>query len=590
MVQNPHQFYLTEKTKFEAALQKSKSGLKTISTLRFVVFLSSVFCLYFFLGNEQLMLISGGLGTVLFLILLKMYFKLKAETESCTALLQINNLEIDALEGNYNHMSSGKEYLEPSHAYSFDIDLFGPHSFFQYTNRTGTKAGEALYVKMLKENNILNIEDKQEAIKELAGKPHWRQQFLAIASVIKAERTPEEIVNWLHTYDLSFPRILGGISKVFSFLSVAIIIAVGMGYLRFSHLLVWYFLGLGLSGIYLMKVTKLYNGATNAKATFQQYYKLLEHLEKTNFSSEMLQKKHAEVASDTKSVAKLLKNFFNHLDALDQRNNILFAIIGNGLFLWDIQQAVKIENWMGAHGEAVKKWFDVVSFFDAQISLANFVFNHPKYTFPKIVNKETVLKAKQLGHPLLSETKRVCSDCQIGAQEFFIVTGANMAGKSTFLRAVSLNIVMANLGLPVCAEQFEYKPVKLITSMRTSDSLADDSSYFFSELSRLKYIVESLKVDHYFIVLDEILKGTNSTDKAVGSQKFVEKLVKSNATGIIATHDLSLCEIEKDYSQIRNYFFDAQVVNDTLYFDYTLQKGICQNRNASFLLKKMDII
>ena len=165
-----------------------------------------------------------------------------------------------------------------------------------------------------------------------------------------------------------------------------------------------------------------------------------------------------------------------------------------------------------------------------------------------------------------------------------------MAGKSTFLRTVSLAIVMANMGLPVCAEKFEYSPIKLITSMRTTDSLADDESYFFSELKRLKFIVEEIKSENYFIILDEILKGTNSTDKAIGSKKFVQKLVASNSTGIIATHDLSLCEIEKELSEIENYYFDAEIINNELFFDYKLKDGVCKNMNASFLLKKMEIV
>jgi DNA mismatch repair ATPase MutS len=165
-----------------------------------------------------------------------------------------------------------------------------------------------------------------------------------------------------------------------------------------------------------------------------------------------------------------------------------------------------------------------------------------------------------------------------------------MAGKSTFLRTISLHIVMANVGLPVCASSSSYTPVKLITSMRTSDSLTDDSSYFFSELTRLKFIVDAIIKEPYFIILDEILKGTNSTDKAIGSRKFVEKLVAGNATGIIATHDLSLCEISEELSDVKNYYFDAEIVNDELYFDYKFKEGICQNMNASFLLKKMEII
>ena len=165
-----------------------------------------------------------------------------------------------------------------------------------------------------------------------------------------------------------------------------------------------------------------------------------------------------------------------------------------------------------------------------------------------------------------------------------------MAGKSTFLRTVSLHIVMANTGLPVCATASSYSPVKLITSMRTSDSLTDEASYFYSELTRLKFIVDAIAKEPYFIVLDEILKGTNSTDKAIGSKKFVEKLVAGNATGIIATHDLSLCRIEDELPKIKNYFFDAEIIDDELHFDYTFKEGVCKNMNASFLLKKMQIV
>lgn len=165
-----------------------------------------------------------------------------------------------------------------------------------------------------------------------------------------------------------------------------------------------------------------------------------------------------------------------------------------------------------------------------------------------------------------------------------------MAGKSTFLRTVSLQIVMANAGLPLCADEVSYSPIKLITSMRTTDSLTDDESYFFSELKRLKFIVNEIQKDRYFIVLDEILKGTNSTDKAEGSRKFVERLVKSKATGIIATHDLSLCEVAKEMPEVENHYFDAEIIDNELHFDYRFKKGICQNMNASFLLKKMEIV
>ena len=232
----------------------------------------------------------------------------------------------------------------------------------------------------------------------------------------------------------------------------------------------------------------------------------------------------------------------------------------------------------------------MIAYFDAQISLSNYAYNHPDHHYPEIIRNETVILAKALGHPLLDRQIRVNNDFSINKKDFHIITGANMAGKSTFLRTVSLSLVMANTGLPVCADKMLYSPIKLITSMRTSDSLANESSYFYAEIMRLRFIVEEMKNEEYFIILDEILKGTNSKDKAMGSRKFVERLVKSGSTGIIATHDLSLCDIEKVYPQIHNQFFDAKIKNEELFFDYALKEGICTNMNASFLLKKMEII
>jgi DNA mismatch repair ATPase MutS len=259
--------------------------------------------------------------------------------------------------------------------------------------------------------------------------------------------------------------------------------------------------------------------------------------------------------------------------------------------LWDIIFGRRIESWISENAKNVKLWFEVIEHFDAQNSMATLAFNNPDYIYPNISEDESkTLIAEELGHPLLRKDKLVPNNVTINTRDFFIITGANMAGKSTFLRTVALNLVMANCGLPVWAKSYSYKPTKLISSMRTSDSLQNDESYFFSELKRLKFIVDEMKNDEYFIILDEILKGTNSKDKAEGSQKFVEKLVSSKSTGLIATHDLSLCELSKTLPEIQNHYFDAQIIEDELYFDYKMKDGICQNMNASFLLRKMEIV
>lgn len=590
MFKKPIDFYIDEKRHFEAELEKVQKELKTLSYARFFTFLSAVFCVYYFLGSVKIMLLSVFMGGAVFSFLLKRYWKKKETRGRLQSLVKINTIEIDVLNGDASKLDSGEEYKNTDHPYSFDIDIFGNNSFFQFVNRTVTKSGKEKLVTLLNANDIENIQGKQEAIAELSKMPKWRQEFSALASTVEPEVSPNEIIKWIKTHKKEIPRYVKAISLLFSVISLGLILAVSFIGVPFSLLTVWFFIGLALSGVQLKKVNTLYTKAGKAKATFQQYYKLLGVLENQQFSSEGLKNKHDKIVMKGLQSSKVMQEFFEHLNALDQRNNVIFAIFGNGLLLWDIKQAYHVENWMHIHKKHVADWFDVISYFDAQNSLANYTFNHPEFSFPEIVMEGNVLKATSLGHPLLAPLKRITSDCIVNERSFFIVTGANMAGKSTFLRTVSLSIIMANIGLPVCAKAIQYKPIKLITSIRNSDSLSNDTSYFFSELKRLKYIIKELQKDSYFIVLDEILKGTNSSDKAEGSQKFVEKLVASKATGIIATHDLSLCEIESKYQEIENYYFDAEIQKDELFFDYKLKRGVCQNMNASFLLRKMEIV
>lgn len=584
------QFYKKQLGVYSTKADTAKKQLIRLSWMRFLSFVVTVFFIYYFLGQSELMFFSVLLGGSIFSFFLKKYWKKKEEKLHLDALKNINQLELSVLKGDVSQLKSGDNYKNAQHEYSFDVDLFGKGSFFQILNRTVTEAGEKKLVELLESNDILAVQNKQTAVKELAEAIEWRQEFSALASSIKPEISIEAIVKWLKGHKSNIPKIMRWVPIAFSILSFLLLVGLVFSFVSVGLVTLWFFIGLTISGVYLKQVNELYTKAGKAKHTFEQYYKLLSVVEASSFQADLLQIQLRKIHTSSESASRTMRSFFQYLNALDQRNNIFFAIFGNAFLLWDVKQAYKIESWLKLHESDVQEWFDVISFFDAYNSLANYTFNYPKFSFPEIMESDTVFKAVGLGHPLLSEAKRITSDCKMIQTDFFIITGANMAGKSTFLRSVSLGIVMSNLGLPVCATRFEYTPIKLITSIRNSDSLNDDTSYFFSELKRLKRIVSAIHVDNYFIVLDEILKGTNSIDKAEGSQKFVEKLVASNATGIIATHDLSLCEIEKQHHQIQNYYFDAEIKNDELYFDYTLKSGVCQNMNASFLLKKMEIV
>lgn len=583
-------YYKKQVETYKAEVSKLYKQLTGLSTARLLVFFATVAVVYFTFSNWQLALGFSLFGVVAFLYLLSKHTALKTKHSLKKGLVIINEEELKINSGAFFHRNEGLEFQDPLHNYALDIDLFGRGSFFQFIDRTATKTGAIALSNTLKANDISNIEKRQEAIKELSGKPEWRQHFQATANLIKVETKPNQIVKWLHKHKSFLPKALKRLPLVFSIVSILLLVLGVTKFISISFFGYWLLIGLAITGKYLKKINDLAANTDKIRDTFRQYAQLLNAIETETFTSEVLQQKQKEIQLKTKKASAILTDLAKAMDALDNRNNIISAIFGNGYFLTDIKNSYAIEEWIETYHDKVEDWFKVVTFLDANNSLGNYAFNHKQYVYPKILEEGKQTTVTALGHPLLKTQKRVDNDFKIENEQFFIITGANMAGKSTFLRTVSLHIVMANVGLPVCAKSSEYVPIKLITSMRTSDSLTDDSSYFFSELTRLKYIVDAIAKDNYFIILDEILKGTNSTDKAIGSRKFVEKLVASNATGIIATHDLSLCEIEKDLEKIKNYYFDAQIINNELYFDYSFKKGICQNMNASFLLKKMEII
>lgn len=583
-------FYTEEKQRLEKELKATKNKLANLSILRLIVFILTSVGIYFLFDTPRIVGVIGVVGVIVFGILLIKYLDAKESKILLITKIKINETEIRVLEGDFSFLKTGEEFIDPTHVYSNDIDLFGRGSFFQYINRTSTKQGAKELAKTITKNHILSIDKKQEVLKELSQKVAWRQHFSALASLVTTSYSTKEILDFIQNYSVVFSTIVSKLPIVFSLVSIVLIALVSFAIIPFSILILWVFIGLGITALFFKKTQEIYVRADKAKATFKQYYLLLQEIENRKFSSAKLQEKQQIIQSEKLQASVIFKQFSKILDAFDQRNNLLIAFVGNAFFLWDLRNAVQVEIWITNYKHTVKKWFEVIAFFDAQNSLANFQYNHTEYTFPKVQKQDAIIKAVGLGHPLLNSEKRIDNDYKVYDQEFFIVTGANMAGKSTFLRTVSLSIVMANIGLPVCAKSFIYSPVKLITSMRTSDSLADDESYFYSELKRLKFIVDTIDKDDYFIILDEILKGTNSKDKAIGSKKFIEKLVSSKSTGIIATHDVSLCELATDFSEIKNYYFDAEISNDELYFDYLFKKGVCKNMNASFLLKKMEII
>lgn len=571
--------------------QNLKKQLLWSSFLRLAVFLIFAVGIIWFWGDFKVVIVMFIAFLVLFLVLVNRHQKLKRQREMVQRLIEINEHEIKALAGDVSMFNPGKRYKDEIHLFSADLDLFSDGGFFQHLNRTATTDGEATLAKLVLSNAISKIEEKQEAVKELAQKIQFRQAFTAEALSVKQAVTQATIKQWFKTYKAFMPSMMRWFPLAFTGLSAVVILLFFSDVITMSQLGLWALIGLGMTGFYLKRTQKLSSDINQLQTYFANQHHLVKRVENENFDSTVLQSFKALVATKDQNLSKDIQVFNKLIDAFEQRNNFLLGFFFNAFMLWDLRYVYLIERWVAQHHDQLEHWFTCLNHFDAYHSLANFAFNHPHFSYP-VINPSTsnlIIEAKEAVHPLLPKNEAITNSYQLSVGDFWIVTGANMAGKSTFLRTVGLQILMSNLGLPVSAASSSYQPMPIITSMRTADSLKDESSYFYAELSRLKMIIDTIKTQPHFIILDEILKGTNSKDKAEGSKKFIEKLNRTTSVGVIATHDISLCDLAAEHQELHNYHFDAEIIKDELYFDYQLKPGVCKNMNASFLMQKMDI-
>ncbi len=584
-------FYQKRKENFERTLTEVKKQINVISNFR--IFTAILFIASLFFGfSYHLVLIASFFLLILFVYLVVKHNSLFDQKVHLQNLVKINYLERQSLSGDHTGFLSGSEFIDPRHPYSHDLDIFGDGSLFQAINRCNTIHGKKFMAQRLRcaLDSKEEILAQQEAVRELSLKTDFRQHFQAAG--IEIDEQPgdhEQLLEWLKQppflYNSVFYKFL---LIVLPLLTVA---AVAMAFVitsvkPFAILLVltqWVILG-----FHAKKVNAFHEYVSKKKYALEKYASILHYFGKEKFSSDIL-KTFSKQANDADVKIKSLATLVSYLNA---RLNFLTSVFVNSLFLYDLQCIYRLEKWKYENSGFLKIWLDVIRETEVLCSLGTFAFNHPTFVYPTI-NSELEIKATSLGHPLLSTNECVTNDLYLGkGQSILIITGANMAGKSTFLRTAGINLVLALAGAPVFSNQFSCPIINLRTGMRTADSLKDHQSYFYAELDRLKTIMDELRSDKpLFILLDEILKGTNSTDKQSGSIALVKQLLPHPCLALIATHDIVLGDLENQFpDHIRNYYFEANIENDQLSFDYKLKLGIAQKMNATFLMKKMGII
>lgn len=594
---NPENHYTERLSLTEGQLQQVKKQIFRISMLRLALFIAGIAGLYFFFNQTTLLIICICLTFLPLFILVKIHNRFFIRKEWLETQARIIQEELQALSGDYSSFEDGKEYVNPEHPYSFDLDIFGRRSLFQSINRTCTFFGKNRLAKWL-QNHLhekTSIEKRQEMIREISEHTLFREQFRVAGLVHHGQSSDgEKIQAWsqspaqyLHAGWVK--AFIWGVPVINSLLLITSL----AGWTSFS----W----LGLSfGIFLVLSFGIIKRATYIQETYGKqlkslngYARLIALAKAENWKSAGMQELMERFNLNGQSPIQALQQLSKELDRLDLRNNQFLYVLLEGSIFFQLQEIVRIERWKVRYGQHISEWLETVGELDALCSLGTFAYNHPQYTYPELTEKPFCFLATQMGHPLMPASQCVKNDATIPSRPFFlIITGANMAGKSTYLRTIGVNYLLACIGAPVCCERLKLYPNQLITSLRTSDSLSDNESYFFAELKRLKRIIDLLNQgQQLFIILDEILKGTNSMDKQKGSFDLIRQFMQLKANGIIATHDLLLGSLIKQFpEEIRNYCFEADIKENELTFSYKLREGVAQNMNACFLMKKMGII
>lgn len=586
-------FYAERIIKYENLVKSYTSQSRIINLLRGVLFtVTAVSAIV--VSNYSL----AGMFAIIFVgIVLFAHFVIRANKvarmlDYTKKILDINKKERNCLDGYYADFDCGDEYKNPNHNYSSDLDIFGQNSLFQYVNRTTTRGGKDLLARRFQKTffDFNVIKSIQNAVCALKNQTDIRQDFAAYGPGANKETQTDKLCK----IDEEFknPKLL----KIFAIICCSItLISITAAFAGFLNPIIGgslFFMQITISTIFSNKTRKLSSKVEVNSQTLSDYEMLFKTIERIENKPEYIQNL-LNKASIPENPAQSINAMKKIAHGYELRMNLVFIIFAQGLFLYDIFLNLKFEKYIKAHASQIAPMFNCIYECDYIFSLANLYFNNPQYSMPQPVEEKFTLIARNAGHPLISPEKNIGNFINFSQRHYMlIITGANMAGKSTYLRTCGVNLILAGMGSAVCAESFEWSPVEIFTSIRAIDSVHDGQSYFYAELMRLKTLVNKLEAgETLFVIVDEMLRGTNSRDKHDGSEKFLRKILNYNCYGLFATHDVNIGTMEKDYPEnIGAQCFEISFNENELIFDYTLRKGISQNLNASYLMEKYGII
>ena len=591
---SPREVYQSREAEFSALTERLRKLSDRLSMARLGAFGGGVILFAILLSASLVTaVVTLSVALILFAWLVIKYESTEKRRKRYLHLAEINRLEIKCLEGDFSGFKTGEEYAGRDHPYSYDLDIFGKASLFQYICRTTSRPASDLLAEYLKQPAVREvILQRQGAVAELQQMTDWRQEMMTLGHLnAGAGSDPAPLMQWLRSEDAFIrtrrEKIITGSLSLLALASVILVIS-GLPAAILAPVFTVNFI---LYFTRFKKISKLQEQVSRSSELLRAYSEIIRLIEDRDFAATVLHNLQSHFKGEI-SASQRIRQLSRLVGRLDSRLNVLVSIPLNLLFFTDIHFCLALEKWKREHSARIPEWFAAMSEFEVLASLANMAFNNPEWVYPEVTDDYFVLKAEKMGHPLIPAGRRISNGFDAeGAGKAIIVTGSNMSGKSTFLRTCGVNAVLAFAGAPVCASAFAISLVRLHSSMRISDSLEENISSFYAELRRLRAIIAGAESDpRAFLLLDEILRGTNSDDRYTGSVALIKQLTGYGSVAMVATHDLRIAGLEIEIPDaIENYHFDVKVNGEELFFDYKLTPGVCSSFNASLLMKKMGI-
>ncbi|MCV9387971.1 MutS-related protein [Reichenbachiella ulvae] len=588
-------FFQARAEKFQAEAVNLKSTAAITGWARVLSFVIVAVLVVYLINDRELM---GAILTLLayvpvFGFLVKKHNQQKHERDIQLQLTRLNQEEILRLERKLKELPDSSAYLDMDHSYAPDLDIFGRHALFQLINRNELQGSKDLLAKWLSQPaNAEEIKARQEAVKELAPQTDWNQLLSAHSAEIK-EKKKESLSISQHldiikrdtqVMDKGYWTTAKILLPLFA---LGIIIAISAFELDYR----WIFLPVAINTLFLRAIfsplLELTKEMPQLNRLLSSYEYALTAIEKQDFQSTLLLNLQSRISNGTQASASIAQLKVS-LDFLTNRGNLIYGVL-NSLFALDLLVLGRIKNWYTRHHQEVGQWLEVVEETSVLADMASFTFAEASYIFPQVKDIEG-FEASEMKHPLLPADVAVANDFGLkGKGQLALITGSNMSGKSTFLRTLGVNLVLAQMGAPIAAQSLSFTPLHIFTSMRTQDNLEESVSSFYAEIRRIKQLLDQLSGEQTVLyLLDEILKGTNTKDRHAGAIALINQLTQSNCLGLISTHDVELAELSNDH--MTNYSFNSQLENDEINFDYRLTDGPCKSFNASALMRQMGII